>query len=96
MTGRSLRAAEALRIGLVDRVEEDPRAAAQALAHDLASLSASALAAIKTIVNGLTPPPESTHLQEIFAATFASEDFREGYRAFLEKRPPDFDREPDL
>ncbi len=50
MTGRWVDAAEALTIGLVNRVEPDPLAAAEQLAVGLAAGSAGALARIKMIM----------------------------------------------
>jgi enoyl-CoA hydratase len=49
MTGRWVDAAEALALGLVNRVEPDPLAAAEALAATLAAGSAGSLARIKLI-----------------------------------------------
>ncbi len=49
MTGRWVDAAEALALGLVNRVEPDPLAAAEALAAALAAGSAGSLARIKLI-----------------------------------------------
>jgi enoyl-CoA hydratase/carnithine racemase len=50
LTGRRVDAAEALTIGLVDRVEDDPAAAALALAGELAQLDEAAVARVKKIV----------------------------------------------
>jgi enoyl-CoA hydratase/carnithine racemase len=50
MTGRWVDAAEALALGLVNRVEPDPLPAAEQLAADLAAGSAGALARIKMIM----------------------------------------------
>src|SRR3954449_3467573 len=50
LTGRRVDAQEALAIGLVDRVEGDPGAAALALAGELAALDEAAVARVKTIV----------------------------------------------
>ena len=90
LTGREVGGAEALAIGLADRLEEDAADGAMALAEHLATLAPGALAAIKRIANGLSqasPPPD---LQGVFEATFAGAEFREGRDAFLERRRPDF------
>jgi len=50
LTGRRVEADEALAIGLVDRLEDDPTAAAVALAAELAALDEAAVARVKTIV----------------------------------------------
>jgi enoyl-CoA hydratase/carnithine racemase len=50
LTGRPVGAEEALAIGLVDRVEDDPGAAAVALAAELATLDEAAVARTKAIV----------------------------------------------
>jgi enoyl-CoA hydratase/carnithine racemase len=52
MTGRWLDAAEALALGLVNRVVSDPLAAAEELATDLAAGSPGSLARVKTITAG--------------------------------------------
>lgn len=91
LTGRNVEAAEALRIGLVDRVvppgtllEE-----ARSLAGSLASSAPLAVqAAREAIVRGAEMAfPEAAFLEAtLFGLTFATEDMREGTRAFLEKR----------
>ena len=50
LTGRRVDADEALAIGLVDRVEDDPGGAAVALAAELAELDEPAVARVKAIV----------------------------------------------
>ena len=50
LTGRRVDARDALAIGLVDRVEDDPGAAAVALAAELAALDEAAVARVKTLV----------------------------------------------
>ena len=50
LTGRRIDAQEALAIGLVDRIEDDPGAAAVALAVELAELDEAAVARVKAIV----------------------------------------------
>ena len=50
LTGRRVEAGEALAIGLVDRVEDDPGVAAVALAAELAELDEPAVARVKAIV----------------------------------------------
>jgi enoyl-CoA hydratase/carnithine racemase len=88
-------AAEALRIGLVNRVVPAGREVDAAL--ELASLFARraplSLWYAKTAVNvGLTMPLEAALAFEIGLTTqlFTTEDRAEGLRAFQEKRQPDF------
>ena len=50
LTGRRVDAAEALTIGLVDRVEDDPGAAAVGLAAEFAALDEPAVARVKALV----------------------------------------------
>jgi enoyl-CoA hydratase/carnithine racemase len=50
LTGRRIDAQEALAIGLVDRVDDDPGAAAVALAAELAALDEAAVARTKAII----------------------------------------------
>ena len=51
---------------------------------------------IKAIANGLSQPAaDDPRLHALFEASFAGAEFREGTRAFLEKRAPDFDADFD-
>jgi enoyl-CoA hydratase/carnithine racemase len=51
MTGRTVDGAEALRVGLVTRVDDDPRAAALALAADIAGRNPDAVRATKRLLD---------------------------------------------
>lgn len=92
LTARTLDAPEALRVGLVGRLVPPPDldAAAQATAEALATLSPASQAATKAILNALGDPPARPDLDALFASLFDGPDFREGTRAFLAKRPPEF------
>ncbi|HWB31762.1 MAG TPA: enoyl-CoA hydratase-related protein [Acidobacteriaceae bacterium] len=99
LTGARIDAAEALRIGLVDEVvPADPGAdhleiRTAELARTLASHSPLAVAAILEAVDrgADLPLQEAIALEaSIFARLCATEDMREGTRAFLEKRAPRF------
>ena len=90
MTGRSVNAEEALTIGLIDRLEQDVVVASTALGDHFAGLAPAALKAIKAITNGLSELSNRPDLQAAFEGTFSGAEFREGFRAFLEKRAPDF------
>jgi enoyl-CoA hydratase len=95
LTGAVIDAAEALRIGLVDEVipggTEELALAAQALAKQLASMPPLAVAAaIEAVDRGAGLPLDEALALEatLFGRLCATEDKREGTRAFLEKRAP--------
>lgn len=88
-------AAEALRIGLVNRVvpAAELRAATQALAARITAGPPGALALAKALLNRSETVDLATALGfEAYAQAQAitSDDHAEGVRAFLEKRPPRF------
>ncbi len=94
LTGRQVPAAEALAMGLVDRLaDEDAVTAALALATQLSAASRPAQRAVIDAVNAAFDRPladglshEAGLVQELFSRGEAAE----GLRAFLEKRPPRF------
>lgn len=93
--GHTIDADEARRLGLVSRVTAEGAALQEAMeaAKKLADLPALAVQAAKRAVNeGLQLPLDAAldRERELFLPTFASEDLREGYVAFLEKRAPSF------
>jgi enoyl-CoA hydratase len=95
LTGDHIRAQEAHRIGLVNRVVGEAEALDEAmrLARQLASLSSIMLAyALDTIYSGIEMDPEEGLAYEAakFGEIATTEDMREGTRAFLEKRRPTF------
>jgi enoyl-CoA hydratase/carnithine racemase len=88
-----VRADDALRMGIVDRVVPGDRLAGEAaeLAGELARRAPLALRQAKRATRAALETTLEAGLRlevEAFAATFASEDRVEGLRAFLEKRPP--------
>ncbi|PHR20561.1 MAG: enoyl-CoA hydratase [Sphingopyxis sp.] len=91
-TGQILPAAEALRIGLITILADDPYAEAEALADTMASVSSHSQQMSKHIVrrilDGQADDDEAS--SALFDAAFESDDFKEGVSAFLEKRKPEF------
>jgi crotonobetainyl-CoA hydratase len=99
MTGRRMSAEEAARWGLVNAVVDSSPGGAMGKARELAALLASgpplALAAIKAVVRATeTLDTEQCYALmrsgklAAFEAMLASEDAKEGPRAFAEKRDP--------
>jgi enoyl-CoA hydratase/carnithine racemase len=92
--GRQIDAAEAARVGLVDEVVEgDLEEAVGRLAGELAESAPLSIAGAKLILTALAAGEVERRMPEIEAAlrrSAASEDYREGVRAFLEKRRPIF------
>jgi enoyl-CoA hydratase len=95
LTGRHITAAEALSIGLIGHVVPDGQALDRALeiAAAIAANGPIAVRAILQVIRDTEGMPEN----EAFAleakagmAVFASEDAKEGPRAFAEKRRPQF------
>jgi enoyl-CoA hydratase len=94
-TGRRVRADEALAMGLVSRVVPRSDLLAEAESLALAILKNGPLAvaaALKAIRDGVHLPLDAGLRLEsgTFGRLAASEDMREGLRAFVEKRPADF------
>lgn len=95
LTGRRVRADEALAIGLVERVHahEEMLAAAVELAAEIAAGPGWALGAAKEMLNRAGDGDSAANLArelDLFALAFATDDQREGMAAFFEKRAPDF------
>jgi enoyl-CoA hydratase/carnithine racemase len=94
-TARRLSAEEALRVGLVNHVVPVPDLSAQVerIARAIAANAPLTVHACKVALRELRRPPESRDMERAAAlseACFRSEDYREGQRAFQEKRPPRF------
>lgn len=93
--GDSIDAAEALALGLVNRVtpKEELMHEAMALAHRLAAQSPVALRMLKrAMLQGAEMPLGAAleHEQALISLVFDSDDAHEGCSAFLEKRAPRF------
>ena len=93
-TGRIFSAEDAIAIGLIDRRVETGAAleAARAWAGEIAAISQWSVRAIKRMIRGLQNgwTEETPQAQSLFLNGFSNEDFKEGYRAFLDKRPARF------
>jgi enoyl-CoA hydratase len=95
LTGRHITADQALAIGLIGHVVEDGQALAKAL--EIADLiAANGPIAVQAILRtmreseGLAENDAFALEAKVGMAVFASEDAKEGPRAFSEKRTPDF------
>ena len=95
LTGRRVSAAEALALGLVTRVYPAATLRAEALAY-ARELAAKAPIAVRLALDavraGLEQPLAEAlaHEAALFGLVSATDDMREGTRAFLEKRPAQF------
>jgi len=93
LTGRTVNADEALQLGLVNRVADDPRAAAIDLAQQTAPNAPIALGLAKEAINRGIASTLSHGLEieaDLFGMAAATQDADEGAKAFLEKRNADF------
>jgi enoyl-CoA hydratase/carnithine racemase len=90
--GSLINAERAAALGLVNQVSEPggALAAAQGLAARIAALPRVAVTCAKRAVNGAVPAAALDREREIFLETFGSQDFTEGFAAFLDKRKPVF------
>jgi enoyl-CoA hydratase len=95
LTARIMDAAEAERAGLVSRIVPADKLLDEALAAGaiIASMSLPVAMMIKESINRAYESPLADGVQyerRLFHGTFATEDQKEGMRAFMEKRLPDF------
>jgi enoyl-CoA hydratase/carnithine racemase len=97
-TSRMVEAEEALRIGLVDRIEDDPVAAAEQYVRGLAeTVSPAALRDAKRLVYRHLGDHDAAVREAWDAMTdsFLRPDPTEGIASFVERRPPQFPRVTD-
>ena len=95
LTGEMITAEEALRIGLVNHIHEPAELlpAAEAMAKKIIANAPIAVKyAMEAIERGVEMPQEEGLFLEstLFGLACATKDMREGTKAFLEKRPPQF------
>jgi enoyl-CoA hydratase len=94
-SGRRLRADEAVRMGLVNRLvsADDLRSVTLERARAIADNAPLSIAAAKYAISRTragTDPNDDGRMDRMVQACFASDDFKEGTAAFGEKRPPRF------
>ena len=96
LTGKDIDATEALRIGLVTSVHDDPesvRTAALDLAAEIAANPPLVVQGTKRVMNDSRDMPMADALRHVAvwnSAFLASHDLGEAMAAFAEKRPPEF------
>lgn len=95
MTGRAVDASEALAIGLVNKLvpHDQLDQEARKIAEGLTVGPSKALAEVKSLINlSVTSPTVEGYRKERegFVKMFSTEDLKEGFQAFKEKRKPVF------
>jgi len=93
LTGDLVTAEEALQLGFLNYVTEDPMAKAMEIAGKIAANGPLAVRAIRRSARACLGLPERDGLKlesEISGPIFLTEDAREGPRAFMEKRQPHY------
>jgi len=95
LTGRLIKAEEAHELGIVTRIvnEQDLMLEARNLAHSLLQNSPEAMRATKRLLTYYANHHLDAEIEAAIAANAearVTEDFKEGVRAFLEKRTPDW------
>jgi enoyl-CoA hydratase/carnithine racemase len=90
-TGEAIDAETALRLGLADEIAERPLETAKALARRIAENAPMSVGGAKTLLNALIAGRPALELSErLSRRALESDDYKEGRRAFKEKRKPRF------
>ena len=92
-SGKYIKSEEALKIGLINKICEDPMEESVALANKISKNSPLAIKyAIQSMVSGLNNNYlDSFDIENnLFSNLFDTDDSKEGINAFLNKRPPKF------
>jgi len=93
MTTRLIEADEALAIGLVRELADTPQALmdrALALGNQMATQAPLTMHAGKEVVRRMRAQMANVEDNDLIQLCYGSEDFRDGLRAFLDKRKPEF------
>ncbi|HVJ98029.1 MAG TPA: enoyl-CoA hydratase-related protein, partial [Acidimicrobiia bacterium] len=95
LAGRTVDGEEALRLGLVQYLDNDALGSAMSLAGEIAASAPFTVQGHKRSLNLISEATwlngtARTEIMELEARAFASEDLQEGMAAFAEKRAPDF------
>lgn len=89
-TAERLDAAEAVRIGLADRLSDAPRDEARAFAEQISGKAPLSIAGAKYILNQASMGEDGPLAQMMIDGASDSHDYREARQAFAEKRPAAF------
>lgn len=96
LAGRTVDGQEAVTLGLVQRLADDPLTAARDLATEIAALAPLTVQGHKRALNLVAAaaalgPEARSEIDALERAAFGSHDLEEGMAAFAEKRPPRFE-----